>query len=105
LYIPGILVYTRYTGIFTVRASLRFSPNSVEESCFSLPRIFDMNQTDKNTLASLRKRADEGEEFNPTLLARFNDLVAQEARSGKRKHHLFIIHRSSPCLLPFPVLY
>jgi hypothetical protein len=48
-----------------------------------------MNETDKNTLASLRKRADEGEEFNPTLLARFNDLVAQEARSGKRKHHPF----------------
>jgi hypothetical protein len=24
-------------------------------------------------------------------------------KQGKAKHHMFIIHRSSPCLLPFPV--
>jgi hypothetical protein len=43
-----------------------------------------MNQADKEFLASLRVRALNGEEFNPTLLALYQDLVAQEAReSGK----------------------
>lgn len=56
-----------------------------------------MNQADKDTLKRLRDRIDEGEEFNQTLLARYNDLVAQEAREeGKTKHpiycHLVLSH-------------
>jgi hypothetical protein len=39
-----------------------------------------MNQADKDFLASLRVRARGGEEFNPTLLALYQDLVAQDAR-------------------------
>lgn len=39
-----------------------------------------MNQSDKDTLKALRARIDAGEEFNAILLARYQDLVAQEAR-------------------------
>ena len=39
-----------------------------------------MNQDDKDFLANLRVRARCGEEFNPTLLALYQDLVAQAAR-------------------------
>lgn len=39
-----------------------------------------MNQADKDDLASLRARIDAGEEFNPTLLVRYQALVARDAR-------------------------
>ena len=39
-----------------------------------------MNQDDKDFLANLRVRARCGEEFNPTLLSLYQDLVAQAAR-------------------------
>jgi hypothetical protein len=42
-----------------------------------------MNQADTNILNTLRARIDTGEELSPTLLARYNDLVAQEQRYGK----------------------
>jgi hypothetical protein len=38
-----------------------------------------MNQADQVTLNNLRARIDSGEEFTPTLLARYQDLLAQEA--------------------------
>ena len=44
-----------------------------------------MNQSEKNALKRLRERIDLGEEFKPTLLARYNDLVAQEARDTGKK--------------------
>jgi len=36
----------------------------------------------ENALKRLRERIDLGEEFKPTLLARYNDLVAQEVRKA-----------------------
>ncbi len=43
-----------------------------------------MNQADIDTLDRLRGRIDAGEEFNPTLLARYNDLEAQaQTKPGK----------------------
>lgn len=41
-----------------------------------------MDPREGKTLSDLRSRIDRGEEFNQTLLARYNDLVAQEARAA-----------------------
>ena len=48
-----------------------------------------MDQTEKDTLKRLRGCIDEGEEFGPTLLARYNDLLAQEAREKGKKLHQY----------------
>jgi hypothetical protein len=62
-----------------------------------------MDQTEKDTLKRLRGRIDEGEEFGPTLLARYNDLLAQEAREkGKKLQYSFIVF--TWLLLSFPVI-
>ena len=47
-----------------------------------------MNQADKEFLASLRVRARNGEEFNPTLLALYQGLEARDARESGKHHHL-----------------
>ena len=50
-----------------------------------------MNQAEKDLLISLRSRIDAGEEFNPTLLARYQGLEARDAReSGKIYRSLFL---------------
>ncbi len=41
-----------------------------------------MKQSDKDTLEALRVRIDAGEELNATVLARYKDLVAQEAHEA-----------------------
>jgi hypothetical protein len=41
-----------------------------------------MDATDSTKLRDLRARIDTGEEFNSTLLARYQDLVALEARAS-----------------------
>jgi len=64
------------------RFSTRFhGPSTKGEPCLHFS-LSVMNQADKDLLASLRARIDSGEEFNPTLLARYQDLVAQEARES-----------------------
>ena len=42
-----------------------------------------MEKADKDLLKRLRARIDAGEEFSPSLLARYKDLEAQALREGK----------------------
>jgi hypothetical protein len=60
-----------------------------------------MNQADINTLNSLRDRIDAGEEFNPTLLARYNALEAQALASqqGQISLILIIVPHSKFCII------
>ncbi len=41
-----------------------------------------MDQIDKDCLANLRKRARDGEEFTPTVLTLYQDLLARDAREA-----------------------
>lgn len=54
-----------------------------------------MPQSEKDTLVRLRQRIAGGEKFNPTLLTRFGDLVAQEAREEAGKNTTIISPHSS----------
>jgi hypothetical protein len=71
-----------------------------KELLHNLPEA-QMNQADKDTLKRLRNRIDEGEEFNQTLLARYNDLVAQEAREEGKSSIICFHSSSSPCFCLF----
>jgi hypothetical protein len=63
-----------------------------------------MDQTEKDTLKHLRGCIDEGEEFGPTLLARYNDLLAQEAREKGKKLHQYSFIVFTWLLLSFPAI-
>ena len=58
-----------------------------------------MNKADREFLASLRIRARNGEEFNPTLLALYQGLEARDARdtreSGKHFPSFHLLYQLS----------
>ena len=60
-----------------------------------------MDQTEKDTLKRLRGRIDV---CGPTLLDRYNDLLAQEAREKGKKLHQYSFIVFTWLLLSFPAI-